>query len=66
MCLMIVGIYKMHIKGINIKNQASCHSGNLVNAKELETKNIVIDKESYNYLTIYFTRYFLQQVNKNV
>ena len=56
----------MHIKGINIKNQANCHSGNLVNAKELETKNIVIDKESYNYLTIYFTRYFLQQVNKNV
>ena len=53
---MIVGIYKMHIKEINVRNRVySYHIDNLVKAKNLETKNILIDKKIYKDLTIYFT-----------
>ena len=52
--LNIVGIYRMHIKDINIKN--SYYSNNFIKARKLETKNILIDKKNYNFLVIYFTR----------
>ena len=55
--LMIVVIYKMHTKKINIKNQAHYHYENLFKPKKLETKNIFIDKKSYKDLVIYFTGY---------
>ena len=55
--LMIVVIYKMHTKKINIKNQAHYHYENLFKPKKIETKNIFIDKKSYKDLVIYFTRY---------
>ena len=49
---MIVGIYKMHTKKINIKNQVHYHYKNLI-----ESKNVLINKKSYRNLVIYFTRY---------
>ena len=55
---MIVGIYKIHTKKINIKNQVQYHYENLVKAKKkTETRNILIDKKSYKDLVIYFIRY---------
>ena len=48
----------MHIQVINIKNQVyNYHFDNLVKAKKLETKNILINGKNYKDLTIYFTRY---------
>ena len=42
---MIVGIYKMLIYEINIKNQVcNCYFNNSVKAKKIETKNTLIDK----------------------
>ena len=60
MYLMIVAIYKkMHIQKINIKNRVcNYHFYNLVKAKILETKNILVNKKNYQDMTIYFTRYF--------
>ena len=52
-------IHKMHIKIINIKNQAHYHYENLIKLKNLHTKNIFIDKKSYKHLAIYFNRYHL-------
>ena len=44
--------------GINIKNRAYNYCfENLVKAKHLESKSILIDKRNYKGLTIYFTRY---------
>ena len=44
--------------GINIKNRAYNYCfENLVKAKHLESKSILIDKKNYKGLTIYFTRY---------
>ena len=54
---MIVGIYKMHTKKINIKNQVHCHYKNLIESKKLETRNVLINKKSYRNLVIYFNRY---------
>ena len=54
MYLMTVGIYKIHTKKINIKNQVQYHYENLVKPKKTETRNILIDKKD---LVIYFTRY---------
>ena len=63
---MIAGIYKIHIKEINIKNRVYCYYfDNLIRAKKLETKNILIGEKNYKNLEIYFTR-CLQQVNKNI
>ena len=43
---MILGRYKMHIKEINIKNRLyNYYFDNLVKAKKLETKNILIDEK---------------------
>ena len=39
----IVGIYKMHINGINIKNHiCNCYFNNSIKGKKLGTKNILI------------------------
>ena len=47
----------MHIKEINIENRVySYYFDNLIKAKELETKNILIFEENYNDLVICFTR----------
>ena len=48
----------MHIKEINITNQGDkYYFDDLVKAKKLEAKNILIDERNYKGLTIYFTRY---------
>ena len=57
MYLMTVGIYKIHTKKINIKNQVQYHYENLVKPKKTETRNILIDKKRCKDLVIYFTRY---------
>ena len=57
MYLMIVGIYKIHIKEINIKNRVFNDFDNLVKPKKLKTKTVLIDKKNYEDLVIYFTRY---------
>ena len=55
---MIVGIYKMHAKEINIKNRVyNYYFDKLIKAKKLETKNILIDEKNYKDFVIYFTRY---------
>ena len=49
----------MIINKINIKNGVySYYFEHLVKAKELETKNILIDKKNYKDFGIYFARYF--------
>ena len=56
--LMIMGIYKMHVKEVNIKNRVyNYYFDNLVKAKKLETKNLLIDEKNYKDFVIYFTRY---------
>ena len=52
--LVIVGIYKMHIKEIKIKSRVF---NNLIKSKNLKTRNILIDKKNYDDLVIYFIRY---------
>ena len=55
---MIVGIYKMQIREINIKNRVYKYCfNNLIRTKKSETKNILINKTNYKDLMIYFTRY---------
>ena len=47
----------MHILEINIKNRVyKYHFDNLVKAKNLETKNVLINEKIYKDLTIYSTR----------
>ena len=47
----------MHIQENNIKNRLyNYHFDNLVKAKILETKNILIDENNYKNLMIYFPR----------
>ena len=48
-CLMIVGIYKMHIKEINIKHRVYFFD-NLIKAKNIETENIIINEKNYKSL----------------
>ena len=57
MYLMIVRIYKIHTKKINIKNEVHYHYENLVKPQKTEIINILIDEKSYKDLVIYFTRY---------
>ena len=48
----------MHIKEISIKNRVyNYYFDNLIKAKKLETKNILIDEKIFKDLVIYFTRY---------
>ena len=46
---MIVGIYKMHIKEINIKHRVYFFD-NLIKAKNIETENIIINEKNYKSL----------------
>ena len=57
MCLMMVGMYKMHVKVINLKYKFYNY-----HFENLETRNILIDKKNCKDLLIYFNRYF----DKNV
>ena len=55
---MFKGVYKTHIKEINIKSWVYNYSDDLMKVKILQTKNILIDeKKNYNDLMICFTRY---------
>ena len=55
---MIVGIYKIHAKKINIKNRVyNYYFDNLIKAKKIETENNLMDEKNYKDLVIYFTRY---------
>ena len=54
---MIGGIYKMHTKKINVKNQVHNPYQNLIKPKKLGTRNIFIDKKGNKELVIYFTIY---------
>ena len=48
----------MHIQGNNKKNRVyNYYLDNLVKAKKIDTKNILIGKKSYKDLVIYFTKY---------
>ena len=48
----------MHVEEINIKNRVyNNYFDNLIKAKKLETKNILIDYEHYKDLVIYFAKY---------
>ena len=54
---MIVYLYKMHFKEINVKKiVCNYYSDNLIKTKNLETKNILIFEKNYKNLIIYFTR----------
>ena len=51
-------IQQIHIQEINIKNRLyNYHFDNLVKAKKLETRSILIDEKNYKDLTINSTRY---------
>ena len=64
---MIVSIYKIHAKVMNIKNRVyNYYFDNLVKTKKLETKNIIIDEKNYKDLTTYFARYVHKRSIKNV
>ena len=63
-----MGIYKMHISEVNIEKCVSMKSvsgvesttivfDNLVKAKKIATKNVLMDEKNYKDLVIYFTRY---------
>ena len=48
----------MGIKEISVKNQVfNYYFDNLIKAKKLKTKAILIDEKNYKDLKIYFTRY---------
>ena len=50
----------MHANEINIQNRVyNYYFDNLVTAKKLETKNILIDEKHHKDLVIYVTRYML-------
>ena len=54
---MMVGMYKMHVKVINLKYKFYNY-----HFENLETRNILIDKKNCKDLLIHFNRYF----DKNV
>ena len=58
LCLMIMDLYKMHFKEIDIKNRVYKYCFDyLIRAKTSETKNIFIDEKNYKDIVICFTRY---------
>ena len=62
MCLMIVGMYKMHANEINIKNRVyNYYFDNFIKAKLLETKDILINEINYKDSMVYFTRYVFKK-----
>ena len=57
----------MYINEIDVKNKVyNYYFYNLIKAKNIKTKNILISKENYKDLKIYFTRYVYQKVEKNL
>ena len=55
---MIIDLYKMHFKEIDIKNRVYKYCFDyLIRAKTIETKNIFIDEKNYKDIVICFTRY---------
>ena len=55
LCLMIVGIYKIHSKEINIKNRV--YNYYFVYSINQSKKNVLIDEKNDKDLIIYFIRY---------
>ena len=56
---MVMDIYKMHFIEIIIESKAyNYYFDNLIKAKKLKTKNILINKKNYKDLDIYFARYY--------
>ena len=57
--LMVLGIYKMHVKESNTKKRVyNYYFDNLSKEKKVETKNIKkLKLKNYKDLQIYFTRY---------
>ena len=56
----------MLINEISVKNQVcSCYFNNSIEAKNIETKNILIDEKNYMVLVINFARYVQKKVDKN-
>ena len=49
LCLIIVHVYKIHTKKINIKNHVLYHYENLVEPKKLETRNSLINQKSWKF-----------------
>ena len=43
---MIVGIYKMHSKKIDVKNQVHYFYENIIKPKKIDTRNVFIDDKS--------------------
>ena len=59
LCIRIVGIYKVHINEINIKNRVyNYYFDNLIKAKNVETKNISIHEKNYTDLVIFLIHMF--------
>ena len=55
---MIVSIYKIHAKVMNIKNRVyNYYFDNLVKTKKLGTKNVLIDKKNHKGFVISYTIY---------
>ena len=55
--VLVLGLYKMHINEINIKNRVcKCYFDNSIKAKN-KNKNILINEKNYKDLVIYFTKY---------
>ena len=62
---MMVCIYKMCINEIDVKNKVYYYYFyNFIKAKNIETKNILISKENYKDLKIYFTRHVYKKLKK--
>ena len=55
----------MYINEIDVKNKVyNYYFYNLIKAKNIKTKNILISKENYKDLKIYFTRYVYKKLKK--
>ena len=55
---MIVDLYNVHFKEININNRVyNYYFDYLMNAKNLESKNTLVNERNYKDLIICFTRY---------
>ena len=61
LCLKIVAIYKTHINKVNVENQVfNYYFNSSIEAKTLETKNILIDQKNYKNLVIGDVQKYLQ------
>ena len=63
--LVIVGIHKIHVKEVNIKNRVyNYYFEHLVKTKKLESKNILIHEKKFKNLVIYFIDMFSLLIKK--